>query len=56
MKTKHLLAASCAAFLGFTSAFAGGEGWTHDFAAAKKQAADEKKDLLIEFTGSDWCG
>jgi thiol-disulfide isomerase/thioredoxin len=55
MKTKHLLAASCAAFLGFTSAFAGGEGWTHDFAAAKKQAADEKKDLLIEFTGSDWC-
>ena len=56
MKTKHLLAASCAAFLGFTSAFAGGEGWTHDFAAAKKQAADEKKDLLIEFTGTDWCG
>jgi thiol-disulfide isomerase/thioredoxin len=56
MKTKHLLAASCAAFLGFTSAFAGGEGWTHDFAAARKQAADEKKDLLIDFTGSDWCG
>jgi thioredoxin-related protein len=56
MKTKHLLAASCAAFLGFTSAFAGGEGWTHDFAAAKKQAADEKKDLLIDFTGTDWCG
>ena len=55
MKTKHLLAASCAAFLGFTSAFAGGEGWTHDFAAAKKQAADEKKDLLIDFTGTDWC-
>ncbi len=56
MKTKHLLAAACAASLGFTSAFAGGEGWTHDFAAAKKQAADEKKDLLVDFTGSDWCG
>lgn len=56
MKTKHLLAAACAASLGFTSAFAGGEGWTHDFAAAKKQAAAEKKDLLIDFTGSDWCG
>lgn len=56
MKTKYLLAAACAASLGFTSAFAGGEGWTHDFAAAKKQAADEKKDLLIDFTGSDWCG
>lgn len=56
MKTKYLLAAACAASLGFTSAFAGGEGWTHDFAAAKKQAADEKKDLLVDFTGSDWCG
>lgn len=35
---------------------AGGEGWTSDFEAAKKQAAEEKKDLLIDFTGSDWCG
>jgi thioredoxin-related protein len=55
MKIKHILAAVCAASLGFTSALAGGEGWTHDFAAAKKQAADEKQDLLIDFTGSDWC-
>lgn len=37
-------------------AFAGGEGWVTDFEAAKKQAAAEKKDLLIDFTGSDWCG
>ena len=36
--------------------FAGGDGWTSDFAAAKKQAADEKKSLLVDFTGSDWCG
>ena len=35
---------------------AGGEGWTTDFEAAKKQAAEEKKSLLIDFTGSDWCG
>lgn len=55
MKTKHILAAACAAALGFTSAHAAGEGWTHDYAAAKKQAADEKKDLLLDFTGSDWC-
>ena len=27
----------------------------HDFEAAKKKAASEKKDLLIDFTGSDWC-
>jgi thioredoxin-related protein len=37
-------------------AFAGGEGWSSDFAAAKKEAAVSKKDLLIDFTGSDWCG
>ncbi|RYD42914.1 MAG: thioredoxin family protein, partial [Verrucomicrobiaceae bacterium] len=37
-------------------ALAGGEGWTSDFEAAKKEAADSKKDLLIDFTGSDWCG
>ena len=37
-------------------AVAGGEGWSSDFEAAKKQAAETKKDLLIDFTGSDWCG
>jgi len=35
---------------------AGGEGWTSDFEAAKAQAFKEGKDLLIDFTGSDWCG
>lgn len=35
--------------------FAGGEGWASDFAAAKKEAAESKKDLLMDFTGSDWC-
>lgn len=50
---------TCAALVAFqcvAAAFAGGEGWTSDFAAAKKQAADTKKDLLVDFTGSDWCG
>ena len=55
MNTKHLFAAAFVASVGFTSAFAGGEGWTQDLAAAKKQAAEEKKDLLLDFTGSDWC-
>ena len=36
--------------------FAGGEGWSSDFAAAKKEAVESKKDLLMDFTGSDWCG
>lgn len=31
------------------------EGWITDMEAAKKQAAEQKKDLMIEFTGSDWC-
>ena len=30
--------------------------WTQDFEAAKKQAAEQGKDLLVDFTGSDWCG
>lgn len=30
--------------------------WTQDFAAAKAKAKAEKKDLLVDFTGSDWCG
>ena len=36
---------------------AGGEGlaWLTDFEAAKKQAAAEKKPILMFFTGSDWC-
>ncbi len=38
------------------SAIAGGEGWLDNFEQAKKTAAAEGKDLLIDFTGSDWCG
>ena len=30
--------------------------WTDNFAEAKATAAKEKKDLLLNFTGSDWCG
>jgi len=39
-----------------TQSFAAGEGWTEDYAAAKTQAAEQNKDLLLDFTGSDWCG
>lgn len=38
------------------AAIAAKEGWSSDFAASCKQAAEAKKDLLINFTGSDWCG
>ena len=30
--------------------------WVSDFEAAKAKAKDEKKLLLVDFTGSDWCG
>ena len=30
--------------------------WQTDFAAAQAQALKEKKLLLLDFTGSDWCG
>ena len=32
------------------------EAWMTDFAAAKIIAAAEQKPLLLDFTGSDWCG
>lgn len=31
------------------------EGWMTDYAAAVKRAKAEKKTLLMNFTGSDWC-
>jgi thioredoxin-related protein len=30
--------------------------WETDLEVAKKRAKDEKKDILADFTGSDWCG
>lgn len=54
MKKSLIVCAAVMALIG--TSIAGGEGWTSDFEAAKKQAAESKKDLLIDFTGSDWCG
>jgi thioredoxin-related protein len=33
----------------------GGEHWVADFDAAVTTARTENKDLLVDFTGSDWC-
>jgi len=32
------------------------ELWYDDFDAAAAAAKDQGKDLLVDFTGSDWCG
>ncbi|MFT4176213.1 MAG: thioredoxin family protein [Luteolibacter sp.] len=57
MKLTSLFRGVFAAFLCSSGiALAGGEGWTSDFPAAQKEAREQKKDLLLDFTGSDWCG
>ncbi|MFU8780881.1 MAG: thioredoxin family protein [Kiritimatiellia bacterium] len=33
-----------------------GHGWLTDFEAAKAQAAEKKVPILVNFSGSDWCG
>lgn len=35
-------------------AFAG--GWSEDYKASLATAAKEHKNVLLDFTGSDWCG
>ncbi len=58
MKITHLALAALTLATTFTTplAFAKGDLWMSDFSAAKKKAAAEHKDLLVDFTGSDWCG
>ena len=36
--------------------YAGGSGWSDNFESVLKTAKAEKKHVLIDFTGSDWCG
>ena len=37
------------------TAFASGDGWLQDYAAAQAVARRDGRDLLIDFGGSDWC-
>ena len=38
-----------------STAWASDSVWMTDFEAAKAKAAQEGKDLLMDFSGSDWC-
>ena len=38
------------------SMLSAGDGWLDDFEKAKTQAKMENKMILLDFTGSDWCG
>ena len=51
-----LLAVAAAICVGAASATSTPDGWTDDFEAAQKQAEREDKLLLVDFSGSDWCG
>jgi thioredoxin-related protein len=61
MSLKPLLTAAIlgalllSASLAPTAAAADEKLWTTSFAKAKELAAKEGKDILMEFTGSDWC-
>lgn len=38
-----------------TEALAAKPGWSENFESTKAKAAAEKKHVLLDFTGSDWC-
>lgn len=50
LKTLAVLAVSS------SLAFAGSKGWETDWEAAKAKSKAENKPILINLTGSDWCG
>ena len=57
MKFQKTLSLFCVVVLGLAaSASAAGEGWMTDFEAAQVKAKAENKPMLLDFTGSDWCG
>ncbi len=41
---------------GVNSAWAGMKGWHDDFEKAKTEAAKTGRPILVNFSGSDWCG
>ena len=53
-KLTNILAAGLVA-LAPSLTFAAGEGWLDDYDVAVAQAKEQGKDLLVDFTGSDWC-
>lgn len=54
MKVSFL--AIAALFVGAASAFSQQGDWTTDYNKALAQAKTENKAILLDFTGSDWCG
>lgn len=53
---KATLASTLLLFSSAAPAAIAGENWHPDLDAALAVAKEQKKDLLVDFTGSDWCG
>ncbi|WPJ97587.1 thioredoxin family protein [Coraliomargarita algicola] len=53
---RKILITALFTLLGLQASLSAGEGWMTDFDAAKAKAVAENKPLLVDFTGSDWCG
>lgn len=45
-----------AAAVAVSSSVFAAEGWVTDFNKAKAEAKESSKHILIDFSGSDWCG
>jgi thioredoxin-related protein len=54
--TKFALQGLLAAAIFALPTFCEAEGWTTDYAKAVERAKTEDKAILLDFTGSDWCG
>ncbi len=49
------LIVGCAVAWGWACAAAEGDGWLTDLPKAQAEAKAQKKMVLMDFTGSDWC-
>jgi thioredoxin-related protein len=55
-KQRVLFFASAAVALGLTGSASPAGDWLTDYQKAQQQAKNSNKLLLVNFTGSDWCG
>ena len=56
LKISRLLLVASLVYGGIVASSEAAEGWKTDYTAALAQAAKENKMVLLDFTGSDWCG
>jgi protein disulfide-isomerase len=55
MNKRIMWVALVAGLMSVGSSFAA-DDWTTDFAGAQKTAAEKNLPILVDFSGSDWCG